>query len=67
VTAATNSILDLEEAAACGWRAPEEAALGRSRLRAAEPGEAWLARYRSRGQKPPPVSRRLGAGTISAL
>lgn len=30
------SILDLEEAAARGWRAPEEAALGRWRLRAAE-------------------------------
>jgi ribosomal protein S18 acetylase RimI-like enzyme len=34
--AATISILDLEEAAARGWRAPEEAALGRWRLRAAE-------------------------------
>lgn len=32
----TISILDLEEAAACGWRAPEEAALGRWLLRAAE-------------------------------
>jgi ribosomal protein S18 acetylase RimI-like enzyme len=30
------SIFDLEEAAARGWRAPEEAALGRWRLRAAE-------------------------------
>ena len=36
MTAATISILDLEEAAARGWRAPEEAALGRWRLRAAE-------------------------------
>jgi ribosomal protein S18 acetylase RimI-like enzyme len=36
VTAATISILDLEEEAARGWRAPEEAALGRWRLRAAE-------------------------------
>jgi N-acetylglutamate synthase len=32
----TISIFDLEEAAACGWRAPEEARIGRWWLRAAE-------------------------------